>query len=392
MCDLIAFLTIAQKLGIDVLSIDGRSIGALAGKGGTSRVTQRQMDVQTSFAFKYFSSRQRLEFQRGKLSEAEVFQTLINEISVLAHPKVRWHANIVELQGVCWDIPADYEVWPILVFEKSQHGDLFNFLHSPIGRDISFTQRLELCIDVGTAIIDMHSLGMKYDFTTRSKLKSLGIIHGDVKPNNVLVFSDSQNATTFFAKVIDFGYSSQFSHEEDKILMPKSPPWHAPEYRGACTPAESRKMDIFSFGMLCLWILFEKYLSQVIPLPAEVAWAREYFPKARQNDFTSIFLARLKSENKLSSLANQLLLHAPEFPVEKQNGLQQFFRVSLQNDPFKRASEMTECFGSFCTQAVRHFNVYIYRELTFYSFLGPGSITKRLQTRVILQRYQSESC
>ena len=78
---------------------------------------------------------------------------------MLSHHLLREHPNIVELQGICWDVPADDEVWPVLVFEKTQFGDLYNFLRVPVGRDLSITERLKLCVDVGTAIIDMHSLG-----------------------------------------------------------------------------------------------------------------------------------------------------------------------------------------------------------------------------------------
>jgi hypothetical protein len=31
--------------------------------------------------------------------------------------------------------------------------------------------------------------------------------------------------------------------------------------------AMAMKIDVFSFGMLCLWFMFEKYLTGVLPLP-----------------------------------------------------------------------------------------------------------------------------
>jgi hypothetical protein len=48
--------------------------------------------------------------------------------------------------------------------------------------------------------------------------------------------------------------------------MPKSEPWNAPEYRKECKPADGQKVDVFSFGMLCLWLLFEEKLSTVFAL------------------------------------------------------------------------------------------------------------------------------
>jgi hypothetical protein len=54
------------------------------------------------------------------------------------------------------DIPSDEEVWPVLVFEKAQFGDLYSFATLPVGRDLCIAERLKLCVDVGTAIMDMH--------------------------------------------------------------------------------------------------------------------------------------------------------------------------------------------------------------------------------------------
>lgn len=69
----------------------------------------------------------------------------------------------MELQGICWDVTSDGKgddkVWPVLVFKKTQYADLYNFVMLPVGRELCFTERLKLCIDVSTAIWDMHSNG-----------------------------------------------------------------------------------------------------------------------------------------------------------------------------------------------------------------------------------------
>ena len=82
-----------------------------------------------------------------------------------------------------------------------------------------------------------------------------GVIHGDIKPENVLVFSENDGA--YVAKVTDFGYSTLFTTDSDLIKMPKSWPWTAPErHHREILPIQARKMDAYSFGMLCLWLLF----------------------------------------------------------------------------------------------------------------------------------------
>jgi len=90
----------------------------------------------------------------------------------LCYPAVSRYPNILELQGICWDVApkeyssssghsADYsplnnKLWPVLVFEKSHFGDLNYFAKLESGRGLSFQARLKLCLEIGCAIRDMH--------------------------------------------------------------------------------------------------------------------------------------------------------------------------------------------------------------------------------------------
>jgi hypothetical protein len=150
--DLIAFLAVVQRVQVDILPITWQPARPPVGTGGASSIREALINSLISFAFKRVSDKQK----RDK-SEAIIFQALISEITVLGHPLIRKHPNIVELQGICWDVPSDHEVWPVLVFEKAQFGDLYNFGTSPVGTDLRIAERLKICVDVGTAIIDMHS-------------------------------------------------------------------------------------------------------------------------------------------------------------------------------------------------------------------------------------------
>lgn len=165
--DLIAFLAVVQMMKVAILPITWQPAQEAIGKGGSGSINQASINSQTSLAFKRVSDglKQKLKCasseQEQKRLRADIFRALINEITVLSHPKLRNHQNIVELQGICWDV-EDNEVWPVLVFEKAQFGDFENFLELPVARDLSSTEKLSLCIDVGIAFIDMHSQG-KYD-------------------------------------------------------------------------------------------------------------------------------------------------------------------------------------------------------------------------------------
>ena len=68
-----------------------------------------------------------------------------------------------------------------------------------------------------------------------------------------------KDATTseITVKVADFGYSTLTVGDSGKVILPKSRPWNAPEHHpGEFNTQEAKKTDVYSFGMLCLWLLF----------------------------------------------------------------------------------------------------------------------------------------
>ena len=80
------------------------------------------------------------------------------------------------------------------------------------------------------------------------------IIHGDIKPENVLIVKNEIGAYT--ARVIDFGYSTVYTGR-GRIEIPRTEGWEAPEWaqRGGFSFSEAQKVDVFSFGLVCLWLL-----------------------------------------------------------------------------------------------------------------------------------------
>lgn len=166
----------------------------------------------------------------------------------------------------------------------------------------------------------------------------LDIIHGDIKPENVLVFKSSKGRGTF--KMSDFGYSTLTTNEEDIISLPCSPPWNAPEihHRGFSL-ARAKMADIYSFGLLCLWILFkdDPLNLEDITTPA----ACENVNSLDQLIREKFLIAYLKKNNMMVGIADKLVQQS-DLPTEDQLSLKKFFITMLSFDPEQRNCDLEE--------------------------------------------------
>jgi serine/threonine protein kinase len=151
----------------------------------------------------------------------------------------------------------------------------------------------------------------------------------------------------YTARVTDFGYSTRFANEDDGFTMPKSWPWNAPEHHHRkFRPAQARKMDLFSLGMVCLWVIFEKYLSGIVPLPQEILWVEPYIQSCGEKHRSKSILQAAKDENKLVQLARQLVMAEGDLEDYQKEQLRRFFDASLVREPNSRDVDLKQTFGS----------------------------------------------
>lgn len=153
-----------------------------------------------------------------------------------------------------------------------------------------------------------------------------GIAHGDINPRNVLVFRDG---AVFYAKVADFGYSAVVI-DEQTIGLPTTWPWNAPECEEQWwfTFLQARKTDLFSFGLLCLWILF-KDSSPEDGIDRELASDSGY-------SYDCHWIDTLKRTGRLLSFAHDQVQKINDLSQEEQAGLDLFFQSILSEDPERR--------------------------------------------------------
>jgi eukaryotic-like serine/threonine-protein kinase len=91
-------------------------------------------------------------------------------------------------------------------------------------------------------------------------MHSMGFVHGDMKPNNIIV--GSKGGTV---KVIDFGQSCHIGTRKTRIQG--TPDFIAPE-QVKLRPLDART-DIFNLGATIYWILVGRPIPTVLPKPTD---------------------------------------------------------------------------------------------------------------------------
>jgi serine/threonine protein kinase len=173
----------------------------------------------------------------------QIFASMMKEYQVLNHKSIRKHKNIVRLLSCCWrtvDVDTDHVI-PNLVLEGTSLGDLEAFYRLSHEK-ISMRRRLGLCIDIAKGVEALHLAG---------------VVHGDIKPQNILVFKDKHQG--FVAKIADFGASTFIDHDQfPRKAFIGTPAFTAPEcldHKAEFSEQGLLKADIFALAITLLFLV-----------------------------------------------------------------------------------------------------------------------------------------
>ncbi|KAI1104208.1 hypothetical protein F4804DRAFT_201816 [Jackrogersella minutella] len=257
-------------------------------------------------------------------------QSVILELRIMRHAPLRSHPNVLPVFGYGWNMNST-QIAPYILVQYAAYGTLRQYLRCS-KPEISISHKEILLGDVAAATSALHLCG---------------IIHGDIKLDNVLVFHSWDRPTKSIAKIADFSHSLVISGKEDPehyMRYGGTFIYNAPEVHGQKLCPIDRtalhKCDIWAFGILT-WETFldgDEYVKYIARIE----------PQAVEN-----------GEEPIVTMPQKFLEFAKNsLPFSKSNLrgalVRSVLNITIQVDPMKRVSDLaTIPFMSKCSDGVQ---------------------------------------
>ena len=297
------------------------SIGSQLGNGATFQVERREAMGEKLVAVKHI---QRDIMGGGQYSYTaltrERLEDVFREVRVLLHLNSLQHPSVVELLGYGWDQGP----LPYLVLELADLGSLDNFLQENL---LSWSQKELTMVQLASGLEMLHACE---------------IIHGDIKLENILVFSEPPHG--FIAKLADFGFCLSDTlgaevYHGTRVLNAPEIRYHNKKYALKSKPEMA---DVYSYG-LAVWEIANDgrrfYSASPIGIDAQdvdkALWFLSEMDLADQEILTYAieFVASLSLPKTLASQFTAILRMALQRDPQSRSGIREIRQVM---DPEER--------------------------------------------------------
>lgn len=208
--------------------------GGVDGKGDLVAIKQPKFDLGPHTRFSLASS-----------DAQKHLQNICLEIKALSIPTLSNHPNIVRLFSWSYGDMDSFH-FPLVLAMELANTDLDEYLSGNAGMIPSW-QKYRFCTDIAAGLDAIHSCKL---------------IHGDLKPANILLFSQHDR---YVAKIGDFGLSLA-QQQVGGFRLGGTPGWQAPEVarRDLLPGSQLLKADNYTFGLVAWRMLLDLWERPLI--------------------------------------------------------------------------------------------------------------------------------
>ncbi|XP_050877326.1 uncharacterized protein LOC127081084 [Lathyrus oleraceus] len=208
--------------------------------------------------------------KQHEITNIQVREKMISELQTIVKAR---HNNVVMLLG-----SSTKDRYMLIVYEYACNGSLDMYLSRESCRKLAWSERLRVAIGL--------SRGLKY-------LHDNNIIHGNIKPNNILLTHD------FKPLLGDFDLGKKL--EPKKSFNNKSIgnyEYAAPEYQGK--GKLSTKTDVYSFGVIILELITGRKATDKISGEKKlVGWAKPLLGGKKYSELVDPIISNTYEEEQL---------------------------------------------------------------------------------------------
>lgn len=295
-----------------------REVFAL-GSGLTSKVVRHVTDESTesilprnsAIAVKVYRDKP----NRTPDDRRALFDIILREIEAFGHPLLAKHENLVKLLFIGWRQGASV---PALAMELGEFGSLDYVLQNP-EYGLTFQQKRHVTIDIAVGLYAIYQAGF---------------IHGDIKPDNIILTSIAEPDRDVIAKLTDFGGSGQMDNEALGTPLHFTPRWAAPETHTQRKDIDWSRADVYSWGLIVasIWAQSEDGYGTD---GGSQDFLTAQIPDGLEQDEYKYLLEYWKSDNNILEPLQDRLRDL-DISDETLDDLLKVLRLSLETSPTKR--------------------------------------------------------
>ncbi|KAJ5375501.1 serine threonine protein kinase [Penicillium concentricum] len=323
-----------DKIGLEGLDEEPQVFSI--GSGLTSEVVQHmlvdedaelQPPPSTTIALKIFRSTKMDTPNDAKAARQKVYHSILKEMMAFGHSALSSHPHILKLLFIGWNLDHAY---PLLAMELGDHGSL-DYIIRDLGPGPTTRQKRHLTIDIALGLQAIHEAG----FT-----------HGDLKPDNIIIFSSEDPTRQVVAKLTDFGGSNQMHGEHAGTPTHITPLWSAPEVLGKHPKIDWRFADIYSYGLVVASLWAGRESSEIYGQRARDEDGDCDQPPTSTTSSSSSVLSSLSTSVSLAPEEEQEgLRYLKKLPEDHPGSLMSFLRERITKESLPADIDPSEVFA-----------------------------------------------